>query len=69
MLLYGRSMDIDRFRFWLSLGWLRPRRASFRFTKILCSGEVFVFVVGSLVGEDNGLLAFEHVALLPVGLV
>ena len=62
-------MDIDRFRFWLSLGWLRPRRASLRFTKILRSGEVFVFVVGSLVGEDDGFFAFEHVALPPVGLV
>lgn len=51
--------------------WLRPRRASLRFAKIISaqSGEVFVFVVGALVGEDEGLFAFEDVALSPVGLV
>ena len=51
MLLSGRPMVIDRFRFWLSLGWLRPRSAILRFTKILWLGEVFVCVVGALVGK------------------
>ncbi len=35
----------------------------------LSLAQVFAFVVRALVGEDYGFSAFEHVALLPVGLV
>jgi hypothetical protein len=51
-------------RVWLSLGRLHPCSAYFCFTKVcllefLCVlAESFVFVVGALVGEDDGFLAF-----------